>query len=1224
MAQTQFTIGSITYEVIDSNEVKIYDYSGTDSVLVIPDTVTNQSVNYTVTKIGDYAFDSCTNLTSVTIPNSVTSIHSSAFEECSSLTSITIPNSVTYIGWAAFYGCRSLTSIIIPNSVTNIGRWAFSNCTGLTSVTISDSVTSIGDWVFAGCSGLTSITIPNSVTSIGNSVFSGCSSLTSITIPNSVTSIGEDAFRGCSGLTSVTIPNSITSIGEDAFYGCSGLTSVTIPNSVTSIGGWAFMGCTGLTSVTIPNSVTSIGIWAFYGCSGLTSVTIPNSVTSIEYEAFYNVRHIIYNGTATGRPWGALSINGFVEDGFVYTDSTKTSLCAYIGTDTNVTIPNSVTSIGNNAFKNCSSLDSIIIPNSVTSIENNAFENCSSLDSIDIPNSVTNIGTAAFKGCTSLDSISLPNSITIIGNELFRNCSNLTSITIPGAVGSIGNNAFDNCINLRNIISLANIPPSLGSSCFSNIPNDAILKVPCPRLDSYISSSWNNYFSNIVEMCEGVDTTIYATICQGDTYTENGFNTSVAGGYLDTIQSANNSDSIILLRLSINPTYDTTIYGYISPGDTYTENGFNVSQAGTYIDTLQTINGCDSIVRLILTLDELPACPGLKNPQNFISWQGKTGIRTTGASTSTTIYNTASTSSTTIPWSSLASVVTTGNCWSGCNQGASPDNNKNRFQIITTAGNDTYTGGNVPRIPEGATSSIRLGDMCSASNESAEALFYEMTVTPDNALLFINYAVVLESPSHGPTGNPEFIIRVCRKVNDQWQNVPINDSLYYIMQAPNSNDEILPSGWYRANLSYCPYVYKPWTKTGINLSQYLYSDIRIEIYISDCHAQFHGAYCYISGECMPSMQLTIDSCSNIVAHAGLESYQWFRKNSLGEWDTIQGANDYKYRPSETDFYTDSIGNRVDSNEFRCLAVSWMLNQALDSTYLSINVQRNQINFNLDTIIYDTICANEIYTENGFNVYGAGEHIRVVQNSNGCDSTITLLLTVNPVQTTQLYDTISLSETYNDNGFNTNIGGVYINTLQAVTGCDSIVMLHLSIDSTYYTTIFDTICDNETYTENGFNTAFAGTYENTLQATIGCDSVITLHLTVNPTYTEMVYDTIYVEEGRDSSYYLIDSLQTIFGCDSVVVHNITIIVDPVSITENSDISDNLDLYPNPTTGIITFNRTDIKKVEVLDAMGRLLMTIENKHIIDLSKLSQGYYTLRVTLPEGVTVRKVIKQ
>ena len=1109
-------------------------------------------------------------------------------------------------------------NVVIPDTVIYNG--VTYNVTELK--TLNNNLTS---GTFGNCTYITSVTIPNSVTIIGNYAFYGCSGLTSITISNSVTSIGNSVFWGCSSLTSVNIPNSVTYIGSAAFFNCSSLTSVNIPNSVTYIRPSTFCGCTSLTSVTIPNSVTSIGQAAFSSCSGLTSVTIPNSVTSIGYNAFYNVRHIIYNGTASGRPWGALSINGYVEDGFVYNDSTKTSVVRYIGTDTNVTIPNSVTTIGVAAFRNCTSLTSIIIPNSVTSIGNSAFADCSSLNLITIPNSVTSIESNTFNGCSNLDSVTIPDSVTAIGNSAFSSCTSLDSVIIPNSVTSIGNEAFNNCSNLHNIISLANIPPSLGSSCFSNIPNDATIKVPCAKSHLYTSSSWNNYFSNIVEMCYGVDTVIYATICPGETYTENGFNVSVARGYLDTLQSANNSDSIILLRLSINPTYDTTIYDYIGPGETYTDNGFNVSQAGTYIDTLQTINGCDSIVRLVIYFEELPACPGLKNPQNFISWYGKTGIRTTGTSTSTTIYNTASTSSTTIPWSSLASVVTTGNCGSGCNQGASPDNNKNRFQIITTAGNDTYTGGNVPRIPEGATSSIRLGDMCSASNESAEALFYEMTVTPDNALLFINYAVVLESPSHGPTGNPEFIIRVCRKVNDQWQNVPINDSLYYIMQAPNSNDEILPYGWYRANIGWsCPYVYKPWTKTGINLSQYLYTDIRIEIYISDCYAQFHGAYCYISGECMPSMQLTIDSCSNIVAHAGLESYQWFRKNSLGEWDTIQGANDYKYRPRETDFYTDSIGNRVDSNEFRCLAVSRMLNQALDSTYLSINVQRNQINFNLDTIIYDTICANEIYTENGFNVYGAGEHIRVVQNSNGCDSTITLLLTVNPVQTTQLYDTISLSETYNDNGFNTNIGGVYINTLQAVTGCDSIVMLHLSIDSTYYTTIFDTICDNETYTENGFNTAFAGTHENTLQATIGCDSVITLHLTVNPTYTEMVYDTIYVEEGRDSSYYVIDSLQTIFGCDSVVVRNITIIADPVSITENSDISENLDLYPNPTTGIIIFNRTDIKKVEVLDAVGRMVMAVENKHIIDLSKLSQGYYTLRIALPEGVAVRKVIKQ
>ncbi len=241
-----------------------------------------------------------------------------------------------------------------------------------------------------------------SVTSIGSDAFLGCSGLTSVTIPNSVTSIGEYAFSGCSGLTSVTIPNSVTSIGRSAFSDCSGLTSVTIPNSVTSIGDYAFRGCSGLTSVTIPNSVTSIGNYAFDGCSGLTSVTIPNSVTSIGRSAFYGVRHIIYNGSATGSPWGAYSINGITDGDFVYSDADKETLIAYIGTGGNVTIPNSVTSIGNNAFRSCSNLTSVTIPNSVTSIGDFAFRSCSGLTSVTIPNSVTSIGSAAFWWCSNL------------------------------------------------------------------------------------------------------------------------------------------------------------------------------------------------------------------------------------------------------------------------------------------------------------------------------------------------------------------------------------------------------------------------------------------------------------------------------------------------------------------------------------------------------------------------------------------------------------------------------------------------------------------------------------------------------------------------------------------------------------------------------------------------------------------------------------------------------
>ena len=418
-------------------------------------------------------------------------------------------------------------------------------------VIINDGVTSIGNHAFDGCSGLTSVTIPNSVTNIGNYAFSYCSRLTSVTIPNSVTSIGNYAFYNCSGLTSVTIPNSVTSIGSVAFSGCSGLTSVTIPNSVASIGSSAFSYCSGLTSVTIPNSVTSIGEYAFYNCSGLTSVTIPNSVTSIGNDAFYNVLNIAYNGTATGSPWGAISVNGYVDGYFVYSDATKTNLLGCLNIEgevtipntvksigqnafrgfsglTSVTIPNSVTSIGNYAFYGCAGLTSVTIPNSVTSIGKNAFSVCSGLKEVHIedlaawckisfgsdnanplyyahnlylngslitdlviPNGVTSIGNYAFSGFSGLTSVTIPNSVTSIGNYVFSGCSGLTSVTIPNSVTSIGNYVFSGCSGLEYVISLPNTPPTIKSYTF---PTGVIIYVNNDALDSYQNATiWKNY-----------------------------------------------------------------------------------------------------------------------------------------------------------------------------------------------------------------------------------------------------------------------------------------------------------------------------------------------------------------------------------------------------------------------------------------------------------------------------------------------------------------------------------------------------------------------------------------------------------------------------------------------------------------------------------------------------------------------------------------------------------
>jgi hypothetical protein len=178
------------------------------------------------------------------------------------------------IGDSAFESCSGLTSITLPSGVTEIGKFAFLHCSGLTSITLPSGLTEISSSAFSGCSGLTSITLPSGLTEISSSAFKSCSGLTSLTLPSGLTEIGYSAFKSCSGLTSLTLPSGLTEISSSAFSGCSGLTSITLPSGVTMIYSSAFESCSGLTSIALPSGLTEIGVNAFSGCSGLTSIYV--------------------------------------------------------------------------------------------------------------------------------------------------------------------------------------------------------------------------------------------------------------------------------------------------------------------------------------------------------------------------------------------------------------------------------------------------------------------------------------------------------------------------------------------------------------------------------------------------------------------------------------------------------------------------------------------------------------------------------------------------------------------------------------------------------------------------------------------------------------------------------------------------------------------------------------------------------------------------------------
>ena len=479
-----------------------FSYTGLKSI-TIPDSVTS---------IGNYAFSGCLGLKSITIPDGITSIGDHAFDSCINLRSITLPDSITSIGMWAFYNCWNVSSIIIPDGVTSIEDFTFNSCISLTSITIPNSVTNIKSSAFHNCADLTSITIPDSVTSIGYAAFSNCDSLQTISL-GCGSALKKSDFGDQANLVSYTNQHLLTKTeakaktctedGNKEYWTCEHcgkyfLSDDTNPETAKAVEQSEFIipASHKLTKVEAKDATcTEDGNKAYWTCEHcgkyfLSDDSNPETATAVELSE--TVIPALKHKNATTR--GVVEPNGtkpgysgdrycpdcdtVLEKGYTYwnegnltwkLDADGTLTISGTGTmkdyDYNnnpspanqkkgsvkkVVIKDGVTSIGNFAFYNCTSLTSITIPDSVTSIELAAFNNCNNLTSITIPDSVTSIGDSAFELCNKLSSITLSNNITSIGNWAFHGC-HLTSITIPDSVTSIGAMAFYSCSNLQTI-----------------------------------------------------------------------------------------------------------------------------------------------------------------------------------------------------------------------------------------------------------------------------------------------------------------------------------------------------------------------------------------------------------------------------------------------------------------------------------------------------------------------------------------------------------------------------------------------------------------------------------------------------------------------------------------------------------------------------------------------------------------------------------------------------
>lgn len=481
------------------------------------DTYMIESISFgkNIKRIGYRAFESCRNLTTITLPESLEEIGDQSFIGCG-LISIVIPDSVKKAGTNCFTGCDNLKSVKISKNLLTIPAYMFSQCPRLENINMADSIKKIDDAAFKGC-GVVNLQLPSSLEYIGYGAFARCMNLSQIMLPASIKYIDGEAFNGCKRLATVTFEKGFScDIGQDMFKNCDNLEAIEIPNGVKYIGSNSFANCKKLSEITIPSTVTSIYNNAFSGCDSLQTI---KGYTGSYAETFANNNDINFDpiGGEAPEPPAPTGMKINVGNNAVATVAGNTVTITGTGetydaccwADINdsaneldktsikhIIVEDGITSLGSRLFRNFNNVETIELPASLTKIKNWTFQNCRSLKSISIPEGVTEIGNGIFDECNNLKSISFPSTLNTIpylggideddglnvetiimnkgikeiGTSAFSRMNNLKSITIPDSITRIGQYAFENCTALSNLTlpdSITEIAVEAFSNCVS-------------------------------------------------------------------------------------------------------------------------------------------------------------------------------------------------------------------------------------------------------------------------------------------------------------------------------------------------------------------------------------------------------------------------------------------------------------------------------------------------------------------------------------------------------------------------------------------------------------------------------------------------------------------------------------------------------------------------------------------------------------------------------------